>query len=161
MSSQEWEVCAADNQIYTTTFEGLKYWIETGRVISSTKIRTSSMDWTEAQHIPALRECFNKFSSPTPGWPAPVQQPYSPPAQQQFVAHHMTYNPHMQQLANTGMVMCRVCGYNGRPYIERKVSTVGWAVFVALLVLFFPLCWIAVFIKEDVAKCANCRNKLK
>jgi hypothetical protein len=118
------------------------------------------MDWTEAQDIPALRECFSRFNSSTPGWPAPVQQIYSPPMQQQpLVQTPVVYNP--QPLANMGMVICRVCGYNGRPYIERKVSTTGWAVFVALLVLFFPLCWIAVFIKEDVAKCANCRNKLK
>jgi hypothetical protein len=37
------------------------------------------------------------------------------------------------------------------------MSTVGWVVFVILLLACFPLCWIAVFITEPYRQCSQCR----
>ncbi len=43
---------------------------------------------------------------------------------------------------------------------ERKVSTVGWIVFAVLMVVFFPLFWIGLLIKEDVQFCSVCNLRL-
>jgi lipopolysaccharide-induced tumor necrosis factor-alpha factor len=58
---------------------------------------------------------------------------------------------------------CPFCGYQGTPIIERKLSTNGWILFVVLLVVFFPLCWLPFVIdgcKENVRKCPSCGSRL-
>ncbi|MGI9037118.1 MAG: LITAF-like zinc ribbon domain-containing protein [Pyrinomonadaceae bacterium] len=51
---------------------------------------------------------------------------------------------------------CPRCGTQNFPRLERKVSTAGWVVFAVLLVMFFPLFWIGLLIKEDVKVCPVC-----
>lgn len=40
--------------------------------------------------------------------------------------------------------------------VEPAITVVGWIVFVFLLVVFFPLCWIGLLIKEPRRKCLSC-----
>jgi hypothetical protein len=47
------------------------------------------------------------------------------------------------------------------PRIERRISTAGWVTFAVLLVVFFPLFWIGLLIKEDVPVCLACNSKLQ
>ncbi len=55
---------------------------------------------------------------------------------------------------------CPRCMGRMMPRMERRVSTGGWITFAALLVLFFPLFWIGLLIKEDVRVCPVCNLKL-
>lgn len=55
---------------------------------------------------------------------------------------------------------CPRCMTNFMPRIERRISTGGWITFAVLLVFFFPLFWIGLLIKEDVAVCQGCNTKL-
>ena len=43
--------------------------------------------------------------------------------------------------------------------LERRISTAGWITFAVLLVLFFPLFWIGLLIKEDVRVCQVCNSR--
>jgi ribosomal protein L40E len=51
---------------------------------------------------------------------------------------------------------CPRCTSQVQPRVERRISTTGWIVFAVLLVLFFPLFWIGLLIKEDVRVCRSC-----
>ncbi|MGI8555413.1 MAG: LITAF-like zinc ribbon domain-containing protein [Pyrinomonadaceae bacterium] len=55
---------------------------------------------------------------------------------------------------------CPCCGTQNYPRIERKISTAGWIVFSVLLVMFFPLFWIGLLIKEDVKLCPVCNTRV-
>jgi hypothetical protein len=46
------------------------------------------------------------------------------------------------------------------PRTTRRISTGGWVVFVVLLVVFFPLFWIGLLIKEENRVCRVCRVRL-
>jgi len=61
----------------------------------------------------------------------------------------------------SGSYRCPNCMSQFLPRIERRISTTGWIVFAVLLVLFFPLCWIGLLIKEDVHVCPSCTTRLK
>jgi hypothetical protein len=37
-----------------------------------------------------------------------------------------------------------------------KISTGGWVLFVGLLILCFPLCWIGLLIKSSWKECPHC-----
>jgi RNA polymerase subunit RPABC4/transcription elongation factor Spt4 len=54
---------------------------------------------------------------------------------------------------------CPRCGTAQMPFMTKKISTVGWVVFAALLVFIFPLFWIGLLIKEDVRICPVCKLK--
>src|SRR5215207_5124799 len=56
---------------------------------------------------------------------------------------------------------CPNCMSQFLPQVERRISTTGWIVFAVLLVLFFPLFWIGLLIKEDVHVCPSCTTRLK
>lgn len=57
--------------------------------------------------------------------------------------------------------VCHVCGSDAPPVITQQVSAAGWIVFVLLLIFVCPLiCWIGLFIKEDVKKCSDCGARL-
>lgn len=60
----------------------------------------------------------------------------------------------------TGNYRCPRCGTHYLPVIERKISTAGWIVFAVLLVVFFPLFWVGLLMKEDVSVCPVCRYQL-
>ena len=55
---------------------------------------------------------------------------------------------------------CPRCASQAMPTMARKISTAGWIVFAALLVIFFPLFWIGLLIKEDVRACPVCNFRI-
>ena len=59
---------------------------------------------------------------------------------------------------------CPYCGHEGMPYVEKKnLSTGGWVLFVVLLLVCFPICWLPFVIdgcKEEVRKCPACFTRL-
>ncbi len=61
----------------------------------------------------------------------------------------------------TGNYRCPNCMSQFLPRIERRISTTGWIVFAVLLVVFFPLFWIGLLIKEDVQVCPSCNTRLR
>lgn len=70
---------------------------------------------------------------------------------------HLTYQQ-PQSVAHG--YRCPRCGTQNLPHVERKISTAGWIVFAALLVVFFPLFWVGFFLKEDVRVCPVCNLKV-
>jgi predicted RNA-binding Zn-ribbon protein involved in translation (DUF1610 family) len=60
-----------------------------------------------------------------------------------------------------GNYRCPNCMSQFLPRVERRISTTGWIVFAVLLVLFFPLFWVGLLIKEDVQICPSCNVRLK
>lgn len=58
---------------------------------------------------------------------------------------------------------CPFCQHEGPPMVSSKMSTAGWVLFVVLLLLCFPLCWLPFVMsgmKEEVRTCASCGTKL-
>ena len=55
---------------------------------------------------------------------------------------------------------CPFCGHEGVPFlVKNRLSTGGWILFAALLIVCFPLCWLPFVIdgcKEEEWKCAAC-----
>lgn len=61
----------------------------------------------------------------------------------------------------TPVYQCPRCGSNIPPITRRRVSKGGWAAFVILLILFFPLCWVGlVFQRESYQVCGHCNCEL-
>lgn len=68
----------------------------------------------------------------------------------------MVYQPlHLNQ-----PFRCPHCQSQFPPRIERRISTAGWITFAVLLVVFFPLFWIGLLIKEDVYVCQGCNTRV-
>ena len=63
------------------------------------------------------------------------------------------------QLSVTGF-RCPFCQSTHPPQVKSKISTAGWVMFVVLLIACFPLCVVALFIKEDYRVCSSCGTKL-
>jgi len=82
-------------------------------------------------------------------------EPFAP-AQMQYRPAALTYQPN--QIAQN--FRCPNCMSNFMPRMEKRISTAGWITFSVLLVFFFPLFWIGLLIKEDVAVCQSCNTKL-
>ena len=60
-------------------------------------------------------------------------------------------------------VKCPFCNHEGNPVVSKQVSVVGWVIFVAILFICFPLCWIPFVVdgcKEEVRKCSGCGAKI-
>ena len=55
---------------------------------------------------------------------------------------------------------CPTCMSQFLPRVDRRISTTGWIVFAVLLVVFFPLFWVGLLIKEDVYVCPSCNTRL-
>ncbi len=89
------------------------------------------------QRINRVQPLVNQTPPPRPQ-PLAYQQP-----------HNMTYGYH-----------CPRCASQLLPRYERKISTAGWVVFSVLLVVFFPLFWIGLLIKEDVRVCPVCSFRI-
>ncbi len=51
---------------------------------------------------------------------------------------------------------CPYCKAKAPPFIRSKVSAAGWVFFVVVLILFFPLCWIGLLIRDNYYVCARC-----
>lgn len=69
--------------------------------------------------------------------------------------------PHTVAQMFSGTYRCPNCMGQYLPRIERRISTAGWIVFAVLLVIFFPLFWIGLLIKEDVRVCPSCSVRIK
>ena len=78
------------------------------------------------------------------------------PSPMQYRPAPLAYQPN--QIAQN--FRCPNCMSNFMPRMERRISTAGWITFAVLLVFFFPLFWIGLLIKEDVAVCQSCNTKL-
>jgi hypothetical protein len=51
---------------------------------------------------------------------------------------------------------CPYCDSEEPPEIRNKISTAGWILFVVLLIFCFSLCFISLFITEEVRYCHEC-----
>lgn len=54
---------------------------------------------------------------------------------------------------------CPRCSSQTMPRVVKQISTAGWITFAVLMVMFFPLFWIGLLIKEDVRICPVCSFK--
>jgi DNA-directed RNA polymerase subunit M/transcription elongation factor TFIIS len=59
-----------------------------------------------------------------------------------------------------GGFACPFCGSHDSPYTRSKISTAGWIIFAILLLVFWPLFWIGLLIKENYRVCADCGKTL-
>lgn len=55
---------------------------------------------------------------------------------------------------------CRDCGKVDDPILGSKVSQSGWVIFILLLVLFLPLCWLGLLVREKYPVCRHCGYKM-
>ena len=55
---------------------------------------------------------------------------------------------------------CPRCSSQLLPKAVKRVSTAGWITFAVLMVVFFPLFWIGLLIKEDVRMCPVCNLRI-
>lgn len=55
---------------------------------------------------------------------------------------------------------CPRCSSQMMPRVVKRISTAGWITFAVLMVMFFPLFWIGLLIKEDVRICPVCSYNL-
>ncbi len=78
------------------------------------------------------------------------------PQAQQYQRAALMYQPN-QVAVN---FRCPHCMSNFMPRMDKQISTAGWITFAVLLVFFFPLFWVGLLIKEDVAVCSSCNTKL-
>lgn len=93
---------------------------------------------------------------PAPPPPAPKPPPqYQPPYYQQPAAPMAPYAPAAPAYGYN--YRCPNCGTNAPPRIEEKISQGGWIMFAVLLILFFPLFWIGLLMKEKYRVCPVCR----
>lgn len=53
-------------------------------------------------------------------------------------------------------MICPYCDENRKPRREDETSPAGWCVFVVLLVVFFPVCWLGLKMKRDKLTCRAC-----
>lgn len=61
-------------------------------------------------------------------------------------------------------IKCPYCGHEGMPLMVKEgLSGSGWAVFVILLLVCFPLCWLPFVVdgcKDEKRKCFQCGIKM-
>ncbi len=86
---------------------------------------------------------------------SPHRIPQIQPAPQ-YQPQQLTYQSPRPLMNN---YRCFRCGTNHPPVIQRQISTAGWVVFAIILVMFFPLFWIGLLIKDDVMICPVCNFK--
>jgi DNA-directed RNA polymerase subunit M/transcription elongation factor TFIIS len=56
---------------------------------------------------------------------------------------------------------CRECGSRRRPVEKTEISQTGWILFIVLLLVFWPLCFIGLMQKETYEVCDDCGARLK
>lgn len=86
-------------------------------------------------------------------------QPLTEPLYQSNQNYHPAPLPYQQHVA--GPFRCPRCMSTLPPRIEKRISTGGWITFAVLLVVFFPLFWIGLLMKEDVLVCQTCNLKIE
>lgn len=65
----------------------------------------------------------------------------------------------LQQTLGQGF-QCPHCSTTQPPRVEEKTSAAGWVLFVALLFVCLPLCWLGILVKESYKVCNGCGSKL-
>lgn len=55
---------------------------------------------------------------------------------------------------------CPRCANQMMPRVVKRISTAGWITFAVLMVMFFPLFWIGLLIKEEVRICPFCNMQI-
>jgi RNA polymerase subunit RPABC4/transcription elongation factor Spt4 len=55
---------------------------------------------------------------------------------------------------------CPNCQSTYPPVAEKRISTEGWIVFMALLIFCFPFFWVGLLMKEQLRVCPMCRARL-
>ena len=55
---------------------------------------------------------------------------------------------------------CPYCDTDETPTRRKKVSSGGWVMFVVLIFLCLPLCWLGLLMTEDTKVCSDCGIKL-
>jgi hypothetical protein len=127
--------------------------------------------WVEAGTIPEL--------FPAGALPAPAPVPVPPPSQgnerddedrqsrrddrhavQVHVHQVVEQDEDRQPRRSRPRFRCPYCGSTERPFVRQQVSGAGWAVFVILLIFTIILCFIGLFIKEDVWYCRDCGRRV-
>jgi RNA polymerase subunit RPABC4/transcription elongation factor Spt4 len=87
------------------------------------------------------------YAPPPYGWanessaPLPAAQPYAAP------------------LSSAGY-RCPRCGATYLPIVEKKISSEGWVIFIILLFMCIPLCWIGLLMKQESRVCPVCHANL-
>jgi hypothetical protein len=56
--------------------------------------------------------------------------------------------------------VCDWCDSDEPPVYRRQISVAGWVTFAVLVLLCWPLCFLGLFITEDVAHCNDCGRRL-
>ncbi|HEY9282634.1 MAG TPA: LITAF-like zinc ribbon domain-containing protein [Pyrinomonadaceae bacterium] len=113
------------------------------------------------------RYCGTQLQRAAAGYatPAPPSSSYVPPHSWQSGAlpQHQSQPPNapqpMPQLSATHF-RCPYCGTDAPPIVARRISTGGWIVFAAMLIVCFPLFFIGLLIKEEYRQCGFCRASL-
>jgi len=123
-------------------------------------VNDSPYDYTAPRPYAWKTDEFQAQNEPQPTRPVDRAQPVTEPlyqANQNYRPGPLAY----QQQQHFGQPFrCPHCMSQYMPRIERRVSTAGWITFAVLLVLFFPLFWIGLLIKEDVTVCQTCNSKV-
>ena len=88
----------------------------------------------------------------------PRQGSYVPPHSWKSGSLPLAPLPQPQpQPASAQRFRCPHCQTTEPPVVARRISTAGWVVFFALLIMCFPLCFIGLFIKDEYRQCSWCR----
>jgi len=107
------------------------------------------------------RKCGTAMSVPSPDSPRLTSNSSShePPRPPEVVIIQQEREVESKPIRRKGFE-CPYCHTDEYPEVKSKISTAGWVVFVVLLLICFPLCIIALFIKEDYRVCSACGIKL-
>jgi DNA-directed RNA polymerase subunit RPC12/RpoP len=74
--------------------------------------------------------------------------------------HYYAHSRRRKKKRRPERIECHRCDSTARPYTSWVISQSGWVVFVVLLILFFPLCWIGLLMTEPEYRCADCGARL-
>lgn len=55
---------------------------------------------------------------------------------------------------------CPFCLSTTRPLVRKRTSTAGWILLGALIVVFFPVCWLGLLLREKYHVCFDCGIRL-
>jgi hypothetical protein len=87
-------------------------------------------------------------------------QPYHPQLSQLEALHNQKMQMGYTAGAISSVLLCPYCGNRAPALLRNKTATAGWVIFVVLLIIFFPLCWIGFFFQEPYYVCAYCGSKI-
>ncbi len=96
---------------------------------------------------------------PRPAQPINQVQPLANQFATQQTARPQPLVPQSPQNLSYGY-RCPRCSSQMPPKTVKRISTAGWIVFASLMVVFFPLFWIGLLVKEEVRLCSVCNYKI-